>query len=61
MKEHLQKERIREQYNNEVDKTNALLNKTADYEIARRIRSYIDAIFIDLHFPFLLQQKTDLP
>ena len=49
--EYLRKERIREQYNNEVDKTNSLLNKTADYEIACRIRSYIDAIKRDPNNP----------
>ena len=42
--EYLRKERIKALYNNEVDKTNALLNKTADFEIACRIRRYIDAI-----------------
>ena len=49
--EYLRKERIREQYNNEVDKTKALLNKIADYEIACRIRSYIDAIKNDPNNP----------
>ena len=42
--EYLLKERIKELYNNEVGKTNALLNKAADFEIACRIRRYIDAI-----------------
>ena len=42
--EYLQKQRIKALYNNEVDKTTALLNKTADFEIACRIRRYIDAI-----------------
>ena len=42
--EYLQRERIKQLYNSEVDKTNALLNKTADFEIACRIRRYIDAI-----------------
>ena len=45
--EYLRKERIKALYNNEVDKTNALLNKTADFEIACRIRRYIDAIKSD--------------
>ena len=49
--EYLRQKQIREQYNNEVDKTNALLNKTADYEIACRIRSYIDAIKNDPNNP----------
>lgn len=42
--EYLRKERIKALYNNEVDKTNALLNKSADFEIACKIRRYIDAI-----------------
>ncbi len=44
-------EQIREQYNNEVQKTRTLLNKAQDYETACSIRQYIDAIRSDTDNP----------
>ena len=37
-------EQKKQQYNAEIEKTNALLNKARDYETARMIRQYIAAI-----------------
>ena len=42
--EEIKKQKTRDQYNAEIDKTNALMNKAADYETACKIRNYIDAI-----------------
>lgn len=38
------REERREQYNREVEKTNALINAVEDYEIACKIRAYVAAI-----------------
>ncbi|MBR6173061.1 MAG: hypothetical protein IKQ49_07805 [Eubacterium sp.] len=37
-------EQIREQYNNEVEKTHILINKATDYQTACSIRHYIEAV-----------------
>ena len=42
--EALKREELRERYNLEVERTNALVHAAEDYEIACKIRSYIRAI-----------------
>ena len=42
--EERKREQIRKNYDMEVEKTQALVNKAKDYEIACRIRRYIDAV-----------------
>ncbi len=42
--EERKRELIRRNYNDEVERTQALVNKANDYEIACRIRRYIDAV-----------------
>lgn len=42
--EERKQEQIRKNYDKEVEKTQALVNKAKDYEIACRIRKYIDAV-----------------
>ena len=42
--EEKKRQQTRDQYNAEIEKTKALINKAADYETARTIRNYIDAV-----------------
>lgn len=42
--EERKREQIRKNYNDEIERTQALVNKANDYEIACRIRRYIDAV-----------------
>ena len=42
--EEKKRQQTRDQYTAEIEKTKALINKAADYETARTIRNYIDAV-----------------
>ena len=42
--EERQREARRERYNLEVERTNALVNESKDFEIASRIRAYVSAV-----------------
>ncbi len=51
IEERKRREQIRDQYNSEVNKTTALINKAADYETACSIRKFIEAVKNDPNNP----------